>query len=193
MKQNDAKSQKYFAVSRAILEIIETSGESLLSHSLISRHSKVSRAWIYEYMGKERSDLVNVAAEVFASFFARANTAIEVHSKDELKKLLVEGLDVTFLNIKNEPVIIKLFYRFRGTETAIGDVIKKYEKHWLDFMSANFVKILKVDSNQALIISRAILTLRLGFSHQLATSSNKSKVIAEAKESLDLITSQLFL
>jgi hypothetical protein len=192
MKQVDTKSQKYFAVSRAILEIIDLDGAKGLTHSEISRHSKVSRAWIYEYMGREKEDLIDVAAEVFGSFFARANTKIIVNTPEELKKLLQDGQDITFKNVKEEPVIIKLYYRYRGTATPIGSVIKKYEKHWLDYMTSNFIRILSLDQKTAFTISATILTLRLGFSHRIATSTAPAKELQEAREALDLLHGQIF-
>lgn len=192
MNQPDAKSKKYFAVSRAILEIIEKEGEENVTHSRIARLSQVSRPWIYEYMGREKKDLINVAAEVFGSFFAKASTTVEPHNVCELKALLLEGQEIAFQNIKAEPVIIKMYYRFRGTTKPIGLVIKKYEKHWLDVMSANLVRILNFDDQKALNISRAILTLRLGFYHRVATSSKPDSEIAMAREALDLIHAQIF-
>ena len=192
MNQSDAKSQKYFAVSRAILEIIEKEGEENVTHSRIARLSQVSRPWIYEYMGREKEDLIDVAAEVFGSFFARASTTAEPHNACELKALLLDGQEIAFQNIKAEPVIIKLYYRFRGTTNPIGLVIKKYEKHWLDVMSENLMRILNFDDQKALNISRAILTLRLGFYHRVATSSEPDNEIALAKKALDLIHAQIF-
>lgn len=127
MNQLDAKSQKYFAVSRAILEIIEK-----------------------------------------------------------------EGQEIAFQKIKAEPVIIKLYYRFRGTSNPIGLVIKKYEKHWLDFMSGNLMRILNFDNQKTLNLSRTILTLRLGFYYRIATSATPDKDMAEAREALDHIHRQIF-
>jgi hypothetical protein len=192
MKQIDAKAQKYFAVSRAILEIIESHGEKSLTHSEIARLSKVSRAWIYEYMGKDKEDLVNVAADVFGGFFTRPKKAVTINSATDLQEMLRLGLEATFDNVKEEPVIIKLYYRFRGTPTPIGEVIKKYEKHWLDYMSAHFMRILNMNQKNALNVARTILTIRLGFSHRAATSSTPAKDIAEAKEAMDLIYLQIF-
>lgn len=185
------KSNKYFAVSRAILEIIEKGGSEKLSHSRIARLSKVSRAWIYEYMGKEKEDLVNIAAEVFGSYFTKTNTTLEVKTLEDLRTLLQEGQELAFQKNKDEPLIIKLYFRFRGTSTPIGVTIKKYEKHWLDFMSGNILRITGFSQEKALSIARAILILRLGCFHRIATSSTPAKEVVEAREALNLIYRQV--
>lgn len=192
MNNVDTKSQKYFAVSRAILETIESEGPMHVTHSQVSRLSNVSRAWIYEYMGREREDLINVAADVFGSFFIKATTSIEVHTIKELKALLLEGQEISFQNVRAEPVIIKLYYRFRGTETPIGAVIKKYEKHWLEFITSHLERILKLEKEKAHNYALTILILRLGFYHRMATSSNPDKDYFDAKETIDLVHQQIF-
>ncbi len=190
---SESKTQKYFSVSRAILEIIEEGGTNLLTHSLISRRSKVSRAWIYEYMGRDKLDLINVAAEIFGGFFTKTNTSDNIFSKTELKKILLDGQNLTFLKIKDEPVIIKLYFRFRGTNTPIGHTIKKYEKYWLDYISAKLVLIAQLNPNEAMTFARTILTLRLGFAFRIATSQSSKNEMIEAGEALELIHRQIFL
>ncbi|MDO9182140.1 MAG: hypothetical protein Q7U04_07015 [Bacteriovorax sp.] len=184
-KMINPKTEKYFTVSRVILETIEKDGLNNLTHSLISRKAQVSRAWIYEYMGKDKQDLIDVASEIFGGFFTKTDNNIEINSKADLLELLAVGNNLTFLKIKSEPVIIKLYYRFRGTSTPIGIVIKKYEKHWLDFMSENIGRILKFDQTKSLSISKTILTLRLGFSFRIATSSVPAKELVDASQSLE--------
>lgn len=187
MKPSDNKSEKYFAVSRAILEIIEEEGVEHLSHSKISRTSKVSRAWIYEYMGKEKTDLADIAAEIFASYFAKPDPTITVNTVLDLKKFLKDGQDLAFLKIKEEPVLIRLYFRFKGTPTPIGNSIKKYEKQWLDFMTAILMRVLKQDNEKASVIARVILTQRLGLYHRVATSQTPDKELALAQNELELI------
>jgi hypothetical protein len=191
MAQQDTKSQKYFAVSRSILEIIEKDGPASLTHSRLSRQSKVSRAWIYEYMGKEKSDLIEIAAETFSSYFSKASIMAEISNPEDLKNHLINSQDQAFQKIKDEPIIIKLYFRFKGTSTPIGISINKYEKYWLDIMSTNFMRSFNLDQSKALTISRIILTLRLGLYHLVATSPKPTKELAEAREALDLIYCQM--
>jgi hypothetical protein len=181
------KEQKQAAVSLAILEVIEREGLNGVTHSKIARLSKVSRAWIYEYIGKEKSGLIDYAAEVFSSFFARVKKTDRPNTKEELKKRLIEGTEFVFQAVQENPVIIKLHFRFRGSSTPIGEVIKKYEKYWSDSMTKNFVQILKISPTQASAFSEMILTLRLGSAYRIATSTPSAKVIEEARANFSFL------
>lgn len=191
MKQADKKSEKYFAASRAILEIIEREGPHKLSHAQISRLSKVSRAWIYEYMGKNKEDLINIASEVFASYFTLNNKTVEPNTPEEFMVLLKQGQDIAFQKAQSEPILLKLYFRFRGTATPIGSAIKKYEKHWIDFISKCLIRAESIEPKKALATTRAILVLRLGFLHRIATSSTPANEVLDANESMELIHKQL--
>lgn len=172
MITNDSKSQKYFSVSRAILEIIEKGSFNDLTLSNISRHSKVSRAWIYEYMGKEKQDLIQAASDIFASYFTKLDTFKNVLTIEDFKANLNEGHEQAFLKLKDDPIIIKLYFRFKGTDTPIGTSIQKYEDSWLEFMANNLKTILKFDQKKAINASRIILFMRLGNYHHVASSKN---------------------
>ncbi|WP_413288348.1 TetR/AcrR family transcriptional regulator [Bdellovibrio sp. HCB337] len=191
MKKADKKSEKYFAASRAILEIIEKDGPHKLSHAQISRLSKVSRAWIYEYMGKNKEELIDIASEVFASYFTLNNKSVEPNTPEEFMGLLKQGQDIAFQKAQTEPLLLKLYFRFRGTTTPIGSAIKKYEKHWTEYIAKCLVQAKVLDPQSALATTRAILVLRLGFLHRIATSSTPAKEALDANESMDLVHKQL--
>lgn len=185
------KEEKQLAVSAAILEVIERDGLLGVTHSKVSRRSKVSRAWIYEYLGKEKSGLIEFAAEVFASHFARANISTFPKTRAELERQLQEGVDFLFNSVELNPVVIKLYFRFRGTQNPIGMVIQKYEKQWLAGAAKTAVDVLHLPAEQAAIIAELILTLRLGFAHRYATSASPIESREGARKTFEFIHSLL--
>ena len=187
----NTKQDKQLAVSVAILEVIEKDGLLGVTHSKVSRRSKVSRAWIYEYIGKEKSALIEFAAEVFASHFARAKMTTFPTTKAELEHQLNEGIDFLFASVELSPVVLKLYFRFRGTANPIGSVIRKYEKQWLTGASKTATEVLHLPAEQAAIIAELILTLRLGFAHRFATSTKPAESRERAKKIFDFIHSLL--
>lgn len=191
MSETDKKSQKYFAVSRAILQVIERDGMGSLTHSVVARESKVSRAWIYEYMGKEKEDLMAIASDTFSEYFQKNSIVKGIDKLDDLLKFLKVSQDVALEKNMSEPVIIKFYYRFRGTNTRIGSSIKKYEKNWLENMAGNIQLSLNIDSQEALLLARTLLMMRLGFYHRIATASSPAKEMAEAQVALETAYKQL--
>lgn len=185
----NSKEDKQLAVSIAVLEVIEKDGLLGVTHSKVSRKSKVSRAWIYEYIGKEKSALIEFAAEVFASHFSRAKMTVFPKTKSELEQQLKEGVNFLFDSVEISPVIIKLYFRFRGTANPLGHVIQKYEKHWLAGASKTATEILNLPPAQAVNLAELILTLRLGFAHRFATSAKPLEARERAKQIFDFIHS----
>jgi|GEM_PF-3687244 len=176
------KEQKQLAVSVAVLEIIEREGLQAVTHSKVSRKSGVSRAWIYEYIGKERKTLITYAAEVFASYFARSKMTAVPKTGAELQLQLEDGINFVFDSIELSPVIIKLYFRFRGSDNPIGQIIQKYENEWLNAASKKIRDTLETSKEKAEVLAELILTLRLGFAHRLATAAQPSLVRERARE-----------
>ncbi|WP_413294829.1 TetR/AcrR family transcriptional regulator [Bdellovibrio sp. HCB185ZH] len=183
----DSKEQKQVAVSLAILEVIERDGLNGVTHSKVSRKSGVSRAWIYEYIGKEKSDLIEYAGEVFTSFFARTKKADRPKTRAELMQRLEEGTEFVFQAVQANPVIIKLHYRFRGTDTAIGKVIAKYEKYWIGNTSKSLVEILGMSGAEASAFAEMIMVLRLGFAFRVVTEVKAGSHLSESKLAMGLL------
>ncbi len=182
-----SKEQKQLAVSISILEIIEHEGLLAVTHSRVSLRSKVSRAWIYEYIGKEKSELIEFGAEVFSSHISRATLTELPKTKEELQIRLQEGVQFLFNSVDENPVIIKLFFRFRGTSNAVGKVIQKYEKHWLDGATATLINVLGLSGEVASQLAELILTLRIGFTHRIATSAQPKIARERAEQIFNLI------
>lgn len=178
----NAKELKQLAVSIAALEVIESDGLIGVTHSKVARKASVSRAWIYEYIGKEKSALIEYAADVLASHFARTKLTDLPKTKDELELQLEEGADFLFTSVELTPVIVKLYFRFRGTSNPIGEVIQKHEKQWLATASKTLTEVLGMPKEHAALLAEFILTIRMGFAHRLATSKNKVDARARAKQ-----------
>lgn len=186
------KENKQMAVSIAILEIIERDGLLKVTHSNVSRKSKVSRAWIYEYIGKEKNALVEFGADVFAGFLSRVNLLELPKTKESLQLQLKDGVKFLFDSVEQNPLMIKVFFRFRGTINPVGKVIQKYEKEWLENASKTIATVLGLSGDQATLLAETMLTLRLGFAHRVATSSDAGKGRERAEAVFNLIQTMAF-
>ena len=181
LRRSENKEAKGLAVSIAILEIIESEGLLGVTHSKVARKSKVSRAWIYEYVGKEKVALIEFGADFFAGHFARTNLTALPQSKDELEMRLHEGMQYLFDSVESNPVIIKLFFRFRGSANVVGKIIQKHEKQWMKAATETIQKVVGLPDVEASLLAELVLTLRLGFAHRVAstTNSHQARVSAE--------------
>ena len=184
--QQNRKEQKQLAISKAILEIIEKDGLLGVTHSKISRKSGVSRAWMYEYIGKEKSSLIEFAAEMLAGYFARTQLALP-QTKEALQETLNTATDFIFQSTEQDPAIIKLYFRFRGTKNPIGDVIKKYEKEWLNGATKTASSLLQLPQEEASLLAELLMILRLGFAHRFVSSPKPKEARERAEKIFKLI------
>lgn len=138
-------------------------------------------------MGKEKIDLISIASETFSNFFSKASIVTAISSPAALKNHLNDSQEQAFQKIINEPIIIRLYFRFKGTASPIGASIEKYEKYWLDSMTENFMLSLNLNQQKALAVSYTILVLRLGLYHRIATAYDPAAVLDEARDALELI------
>lgn len=188
----NSKERKQLAVSIAALEVIESDGLGGVTYSKVARKAGVSRAWIYEYIGSEKSELIEYAAEVLAGHFARIKLTELPKTRADLEIQLEEGIDFLFTSVELTPVIARLYFRFRGTSNPIGEVIQKHEKQWLAKASKTLVEILGMPKEQAGLLAEFVLTLRMGFAHRFATSKNKAEAKVRAKQSFSFLHALLF-
>lgn len=186
-QNKSSKEIKLLAVSIAILEIIENDGILGVTHSKVARKSKVSRAWIYEYIGKEKNELIEFGADVFASHMARTTLEELPKTKEAIGVQLKEGVEFLFNSVEQNPLIVKLFFRFRGTTNSVGIAIQKYEKQWLANAENTIVSVIGLPLEQASLLAELVLTLRLGFAHRIATSSNSLQARERAESIFNLI------
>src|SRR5262245_48455183 len=125
------------------MEIIERDGLLGVNHSEVARRSKISRAWLYEYIGRDKNSLIEFAAEEFGAHISGAADPLPT-TRAELDAALAEGIDFLFDAVEMNPTIVKVYFRFRGTANPIGRMIQKYEKHWLSGAEKTLVDVVGV-------------------------------------------------
>jgi hypothetical protein len=71
--------------------------------------------------------------------------------------------------------------------SPIGDVIKKYEKKWLEAASKSIITLFGLPQEQALMLAELILTLRLGFAHRFATAAKPGEARERGEKTFGFI------
>jgi hypothetical protein len=174
------KEEKYLAVSEAILRVLYEDGLSNLNLSRVAKISKVSRAWIYQYMGRDRADLIRIAAESCSSFFSRSHIDLKQKSSADLKQLLYEGAEFSIRTAVQSPIFLRMYFKFKGSSNLIGKTISKYEAIWIENHIDHFKKVLRISEVKAEETARTILMLRFGICHQLISELPNEKNIVKS-------------
>src|SRR5687768_5861286 len=125
------KQAKIQAVAKAIFTILIRGGMENLSHTRVAEVSKVSRAWIYKYIGKNPEDLIAYSLDTIGKEFAKVDGLLGKTTADDVRQDLFEGMFRMLLHTKENPALLALYYRYIGTQNAIGRKINELEENYL--------------------------------------------------------------
>ena len=78
------KQAKFQAVAEAIFTILIRGGIENLSHTRVAEVSKVSRAWVYKYIGKTSEDLIAFSLDAIGKEFAKIGVLLAQQSADDV-------------------------------------------------------------------------------------------------------------
>lgn len=136
------KEEKYHRVYTECLKLIHEQGLRAVNHSSIARHAKVSRPWIYKYVGDSKEELIQNAAKYFSTRFINFNLEkVKINSVKDMLRSLWEGTKNN-LNFTNDyPFIIPLYIRFAGTNNVLGRTIDEFEQLYFERLKDKFMQL----------------------------------------------------
>ncbi|MGE0631421.1 MAG: TetR/AcrR family transcriptional regulator [Pseudobdellovibrionaceae bacterium] len=172
-KRQKNKSDKVERVSNAIVNIMYLKGIEKLTLSQVARSAHVSRAWIYEYIGATREELIELAAKHLGE--AMILFKMPRSSADQLSWLEneIQRLDCNLKNIEAYEKVFPIYFRYRGTSTALGDKIEEVETLYHGECVKELENIFGLSKEQASTVSMTIGNTKLGLMHRWLTISKK--------------------
>jgi AcrR family transcriptional regulator len=171
---SNTKTKKSKFLAEVILRLLASHGESAIKVSRLARASKISRAWIYKYVGSGHQELMNLAIhrliEILRASVAEAPTTPEewVHSRVIYTRQFIEVMI-------EHPYVVSLFYRYRGSPTYYGQLIDELEVELIRESSPRTQAALRVSENKAVFFAKTFTTIRFALAHQLLTSQDQSQ------------------
>ena len=160
------KEEKFVDVAETILKTIHLHGLDALSHSRLARGAKVSRAWIYKYLGKDDSDLVRFAADLFGKHFAGIDMANDVSSREAWISSQIEGFRTLLQDTQNHPHILPIYYTYLGTQNPLGEQIREVERLWLAKVKWELEQVTQLRGNALEVTAQAMLLNHMGLAHR---------------------------
>ena len=185
------KSQKFESVAQAIITLLNQQGINAVSHSKVSRLAKVSRAWLYKYIGGKKSDLVDYATDHFGKIFLSiGGDASKSQTEAQLLEHAVSSSWVLLSTFAEYPEIIILYHKHLGQKTPIGKKIAELEEYQLQDMSRALMKIYKRTKKQARAIAEVMMAIRMGVSYRYSVFNFKDEY---SHEEMKTALRQVFL
>ncbi len=163
------KEEKYLKFAEATLKLIFHSGEEALSHSQVARAAGVSRAWVYKYIGRDRTDIIEFAVDYFGKLYSGLETPFEKMNRNNWREVLLQRTHDFLSRTQKNRWIVPLYYRFKGTDSTFGRRLDRIESAYLQKLEAELLPILgKKEGARVKAVCEVLTALRLGLAFRIS-------------------------
>lgn len=164
----DSKIEKFDQVAKAIIHLVDLHGLEAITHARVHQTSKVSRPWIYKYIGKDKKDLLDYAVNTLGRQWARLDQPWTAKDAKEFQERLIDSTLFAINFVKTNPMMIGPYFRFKGTPTAVGKTIENIEDQFITHYTKEFSKHYGLGKAEARIRAMTILSTRLSLAFRVA-------------------------
>lgn len=169
------KQERFEKVAENALVIAHKRGLSCVTFSSVSRGAKVSRSWIYKYIGRNPEDLLKTAVNHYGVVFSEMNTHVECHTRSSLIKDLKLGNLNLLRDCEQRTWLLPLYFRFRNERHVLAECIREIENQYLLMLAHKISTALNIHKNDATPKAEILTATRLGLVHWLQTHPVKSE------------------
>lgn len=175
----DEKAEKVKRVSAATLSIIWQSGIRSLNPTQVSRSAKVSRPWIYKYVGGSKEDLMSSAVNFFGRLYSNIDRPNGELDSTAWMNQEMEDLKRNFRLAEECPWLLPLYYHFKGSQNTLGRGIDKIEAEYLKKKAQQLKKVAGTSEVSSVLIAELMMTYKLATVHRWQTGELKKTINEE--------------
>jgi len=180
MEPTPDKAERFERVAEVALKLIEKHGLERLTIAQVARTAKVSRSWIYKYVGSSQTDLVQFAVDHFGRILASIDRRDNPKDPKAWIESALSGTVDLFNRASSHPWLVILYFRYRGTPTVPGRRIDQIEKQYVRVFAQEVQEALGFGANYAAFLATSIMAVRMGLVHQWVTTPQRD-LIQQAK------------
>lgn len=178
MPEND-KARKSWRVGEAILKLIDQSGLDAVTHARVARAARVSRPWLYKYVGNNRADLIRFAVDTFGNMI----TGIERIPSGPDAAAFRKTLAAANVNLMNDaakfPWVFTLYFRFGGSKNLMGERIRDIEDSFLKRLSDRIREVFGYPPDECARVSKALTSMRMSLGLRYIQTPAEQKLTPE--------------
>ena len=177
MIEDFSKSEKMHQVAASIFSILINFNLEDLNFARVARLSKVSRPWLYKYIGKNKSDLMKFAIEYLGKYVTNQDISEKVETRSQFVESVLQGMERMFAISEKYPFFIPVYFKYKGTNTPPGNAIHDVEQAYIKRQSLLLQKIYpSFDTRKAEFSAEMMTSFRmvLAFNWQRGELSKKA-------------------
>lgn len=173
------KQEKLARVAKSITGIVARFGFDSLTPSRLARAAQVSRPWVYKYIGGSKEALANFAVDHFGKLLTQLDASLKPSSVEFFESDETKRLEVALEFADENPEVIQIYYRYKGTPTIMGRAIEKIEEEYRKAKYFQIKETFKVTDQEAKVYAEILQSLKMGLCHQWVTGTLKADTSRE--------------
>jgi AcrR family transcriptional regulator len=159
---SDPKAARFYAVARAVVDVLVQHGPDAVTVSTISRRSGVSRAWIYKQFGTETQALLDFTFRELGGLVAGLDLRRNGADLTSWRADIVAATRVGLRHAEVAPWGASLYFRYRNAGGVLGEAVRAVEDRHVRQFIEDLPAELSAPREQALTFARVFATARLG-------------------------------
>lgn len=160
-----SKTDKLIRLAEAVLRLIDAHGMKGVTTTNLSRAAKVTRPWIYKYIGRSKDDLIRFAVDHFGRSVAEMDRPMKFSSRAEWIQASVDHVAHVLKSTSRYPWFTSLYFKYRGTPTLLGSRIADVESAYFQKQAAEMSATLKTPTERAYLVAEVLTAFRMGLMH----------------------------
>lgn len=173
------KQEKLARVAKSIMGIVVRFGMDSLTPSRLARAAGVSRPWVYKYIGGSKEALSNFAVDHFGQLLTQLDSGSKPPSVDFFESDEIRRLENALELIDDNPEVIQIYFRFKGSPSIMGTAIDKIEDQYRMAKVHQLKETFQLSDKEALVYTEILKTLKMGLCHQWLTGPLRGQISRE--------------
>ncbi len=169
------KQAKFQAVAEAVFTILIRGGIENMTHTRVAEVSKVSRAWVYKYIGKTSEELIAFSLDAIGKEFAKVGVLLSQQSADDVRSSLFNGTFRMLRDSQKNPALMALYSRYAGTLNPVGRKIAELEEEYMTAVRQQLVQYFGLPADEAVIVAEVLHGMRMGLAVRYSFHGLKDK------------------
>jgi len=159
---DSSKNLKYQHIIEVCFKLVADFGAEKVTISQVSKHSGISRGWIYKYIGKNIDEVLKYSLNEYAKDFSNISGLKIYEDENDLISYIGDYSLEMIDRIQKKPSILKLYFTEHDSDNMIGDIIRDVEKRSVDILAASIEKCFNLSYESARLRAEKIIFMRMG-------------------------------
>ncbi len=177
--QDSTKTEKMHESAKAIFNILLAKSVEDVSFSQVARRAKVSRPWLYKYIGSKKEDLVHFAIEYIGKYITTLDINEVIETREQFRDHITRGIKRMFVICEEYPFFTPVYFRYKGTKTVPGESMKLVEQAYIKRQTSIITKLYNMDLTTAEVTAEMLTGFRMVLAYNWQRGELKNKANEE--------------